>query len=430
MLYSIDLDTLRARPTDAPIPKDRAVTLPEECLETAVWANLDVLFPDEHLLLVRVQDSLLRDADILAIDPLGCVRVFELKKTPVRVTDLEAQAVSYALTMIEGPSTGWASLLAARLPRWEADVALARLGIHLKLRTKNLRKAIVEELGGNATAYSKLDRFDKAKVMIDLLSAQLGGSAPTLDGLASIITRTNLGADMAGVEDPQAAAQVILDRWSRLRPARSLETIVVGPGATALEGDDRVKVLQGRGVNYCLVDATLTAEMRDGRAFRVVLDWSGLDHGRTIQSSVRAAAARLQFAMDELGGPEEGITLRRFTLRGKHRARILAGNSLPVFQHAMLTAEEDEGGWYLRTQADSLTEGLAGTRLHRKQSLARLCADYGALGVHPFGSSGELRMPFEPSSAAFVNAYFREAARLDLTDPTAWSRAPAASSTA
>src|SRR4051794_27790164 len=174
--FEVNLDTLRCKPGRLrawPAAMSTAGSrMAEECLESAVAFNLDVLFPGEDLLLVDTQSALSRAADVTAVDPLGLLRVMELKKTPAGRADLEGQVVSYAVG--DQPVAAWAARMAEAVTDLPPErVQLAVEGFRGNRQVKKMGRGDVEAVFPDA-GYRRLNRFDRARLMVNALRGWRG----------------------------------------------------------------------------------------------------------------------------------------------------------------------------------------------------------------------------------------------------------------
>ena len=128
----------------------------EECLESVVAFNLDLLFPGEDLLLVNTQSKLMAVADIVAIDPLGILRVMELKTKPAKRDDLEKQVISYAVGT-DGPFN-WLDAMAKDITFFPEAVVMAIEGSRQTSKRRRSAKALLKKRfprsGGKITTVS------------------------------------------------------------------------------------------------------------------------------------------------------------------------------------------------------------------------------------------------------------------------------------
>jgi hypothetical protein len=391
----------------------------EECLESVVFANLDTLFPGEALLPIRCQDSLMRDTDILAIDPLGCLRVFELKKQAVQADDLRSQAFSYALAAAEHPMDHWKTLLAMRLPSWYEELRLARLGVSLNIRTKVLGPKFIRSCGVTSD-WDKLNRFEKLDLLARLLEEKIPKESQLSQaGIDELFQRTTAGLMPHQLlnDRPTEAAIKVLDHWAQVPFDRSLEIIVAGPQATQAKMDQ----LDSRNVNYALIDTILKGEFNQGVLQSAYLTWTPVR--RPIVGIIRARVIELQQALSNLEGLHLRLRLTRFTLRGRTLPRIVeAGSARNI--HTMLSIVEGPSGIFVETESDSLTEGLNNTREQRKVGLKQLKTRYAGLGVEVKGSGPELIAPLSTGIAPFVHEYFELSRKLGMLEPTSWFQRP------
>ncbi|MFH1469410.1 MAG: hypothetical protein ABIO70_33805 [Pseudomonadota bacterium] len=422
IVYAVDKNTLAlSQVLELPVQVRSLPRMMEECIESVVAANLSILFPDEDILLVNAQDSLLRDADILAIDPIGCVRVFELKRVPVRKTDISNQAFSYGLAVAGMPSDYWITKLANRLPCWPEEQRLARLGVALNVRTKNLGPKYAS-LNGYHGNWAKLTRFSRAEILAGLLESHLPSpNALTSSGLLEIIKRTCAGVDIFGTDlsQPLVAAERVLRSWGSMPSARSLEVLVVGPSADSRAVISGLHDIDSRNVDYALIDAELRPCHDASSNIAGYLTWRVVR--RSISNDVRIAAVALQKAL-HAGGSHRELRLVRFTLRGRNVPRMVSGHG-PF--HAMLSFVDEGGQLRLETETDSLTEGLslAGSEYH--SALIRLKERFVDIDPQWRTSGRRLSVPLTPFTTTFVEAYFAECERVGLLSATAWSRRPA-----
>ncbi|MFW6135968.1 MAG: hypothetical protein ACOC7N_04015 [Chloroflexota bacterium] len=145
--FEVDLKTLRLEEVDLNGWPDgmtsRKTRMQEECLESVVAFNLDMLFPGEDLLLVCTQFTAPASGDILALDPFGQLRLLELKKTATSLAGLENQVISYGIDRDRLPP--WEELLARSIPGLPERVEVRLEGFRANERTQTLGRQFVVE---------------------------------------------------------------------------------------------------------------------------------------------------------------------------------------------------------------------------------------------------------------------------------------------
>lgn len=433
--FDVELDTLALQPaalTDWPLPMSAPTArMLEESLESVVSFNLSELFPGERLLLVNTQHQIMNVADVLAVDPVGWVRVMELKKQPAGRGDLEDQVISYALhRQCQRP---WPDLLAEALPELPERTALALEAFRSNRRSKSLGGAYASTHGFTGR-WNDMDRFGKARVLCNSLRRERGEPpADDLDPLARtdvrVVARRAYGIDLARLDlsDPTAAFRAVVERWTGgyAPAAAGREFTVIAPRlAGTSEEQGR---LEARGAFFNLIDAELRHEPDgQGRVSRAVLRWAPVR--RTADGAAFRRAAELAAAMRRL---HPDVPLPRFDLLNGGRTRWWHWHGDDRFR---LSMEQEAGGPHsgeavLATAASWLTEGMADLRRPRMDALKALLQALGpTAGARPFGGSGEICVPLsgDMTAAAHLAAeYYKVLEQLGCFEPYRWHRRPA-----
>ena len=178
--FEVGLDSLQLEPANLsgwPQGMSRAGSrMQEECLESVVAFNLDVLFPDEDLLLLGIRPVGWRSPDVLALDPLGFLRLMELKPKPTRFSDLRDQLLSYGLA--RETLTAWEDLTAKDFPDLPERIDLSLEAFRLNARAENLRTEYVKEHtpGALSEPWDSKNRFEKYHARATALRAARGAA--------------------------------------------------------------------------------------------------------------------------------------------------------------------------------------------------------------------------------------------------------------
>ena len=176
--FEVGLDTLRLKQVDMdswPEGMTRSGSrMQEECLENVVALNLDLLFPGEDLLLVGNQFPDWGEADILAIDRFGLLRLMELKKGPANLGALQEQAIGYGLARDYMP--GWKEHMARGLPYLPERIELGLEGFRLNARAEMLGAKYVTKHAPDLlpAPWRRLNRFEKAHILANTLRRRRG----------------------------------------------------------------------------------------------------------------------------------------------------------------------------------------------------------------------------------------------------------------
>ena len=278
--FDIDLKTLRLQEIDLrrwPKGLTYRDRMQEECLETVVGFNLDLLFPGEDLLLVRAGGKAWRASDVLAVDPFGYLRVMELKKKPTSQEALEKQVISYGIHHVQRPL--WQEQLAQALPDLPKQVDLRLEGFRTNQRTRTCGGTFVERHTPQAIdrAWGQYDRFQSAHLLANALRASRGAApqAPAFQNpvVDEVVRRLyDLPLSTLLQEKPEQAAQRILaQKWSRAVPVAGNEFTLIAPGLS--RHAEEIPMLEDRGAQFNLIDADLRFAASGGGVERAGLRW-------------------------------------------------------------------------------------------------------------------------------------------------------------
>ncbi len=289
--FEVDLDTLGLQRLPAGFPADDWAgmsTMLEECLESVVFTNLDLLFEGERLLPIKTQFPLVREPDIVAIDPLGCLRVMEVKKTTTKAQVLRDQDVSYCMAELAKSPTAWSRDLAYSLAYFQDDYPLAvEVFRHGVSRKNNFKHHLPED---TKRGWDRLDRFEKARALREALAAKRGSSAsPGVDAVS--LTERMFGVRLSeqdvGDEGLEASLDKVLGQWGGRQDRTGVEVTIIAPGVDEEYGGE----LERRGVQFHLIDAELRRAESEGITTRAVLRW------HEVKRTVRARNRRWMIAL-------------------------------------------------------------------------------------------------------------------------------------
>lgn len=287
--FEVDLDTLRIHPTDlASWPAEMSSPnsrMLEECLESVVALNLDVLFPREALQLVSTQFSLVSAADITAIDPIGCLRLIEVKAQKTKHSELHAQALTYAMKELNVSERAWQGDLGVAIgvaPDW---VSLAREGVLLNTRFKDVGGSYV---GLAKSEWARHERYDQRR-RIAAAARATRGAPPEPFGLDDPFVRASIERVFGITTDallagPATARDACLCARIGRAERTSAEVTVIAPDTSNLVADS--KALEKRsGVHFHFVDAELRRTKQGQTTRRALLSWRSAY--RTVKTEAR-----------------------------------------------------------------------------------------------------------------------------------------------
>ena len=417
--FEVSLETLELAPaslTDWPKGMATAAArMQEECLESLIALNLEVLFPGEQLLLVCTQTQVSRMADVLAVDPVGMLRVIEVKKERVGHSDLEDQVVSYALQTHR--LTGWPDLLAESLPDLPEALARSVEGFRQNLRAKVIGREFAREQFPEVQ-WKQLDRFAQSKLLLtEWRKRRKAGTnpAPLEDPRTEAMCRRLYGVGLreASTGNPPETANAILrSRWGCVPTYNGAELVLVAP---ELRASTEETTLGKRKALFCLVDAEVRAQLSNGVVTRAVLGWTPL--GRT----VRPEDARMIAALQQLVLRAEPAAA---AFRWNPTARRL---EWPDLAGAFMKIEErSDGHPLLVTASEWVTGGLADLKNKRIVAVRAIRQSLREAGVEPVGSKAGVEWQRGSLSAAseMLVAYYRACRELGFADRFRWHRRP------
>jgi hypothetical protein len=427
--FKVELPTLRlieSEATDWPESvKSVRTRMIEECLESLVAFNLDILFPDEHLLLVNTQHQIMNVADVLAVDPLGMVRVMELKKESVKRGDLETQVISYALH--RQSQTPWPKLLAQAISFLPERIEMSIEGFRANKRAKSLGDHFVRP-HFTGERWDDIHRFRKARIVADVLRSQRGekpgvAAAQNPDVLEVVNRLYALPLQELDLGNcGRARDQIIERRWGFTPNFAGREFTLVAPGAGSANTDHgEESELEARGALFCLIDADLRMD-RQGEA---ILRWS--DSTRTIDTEdLRTAIAMtLVFAREH---PD--VPMPRFDPNSAEGKRKLWCHWHDEDRLRLSVETDGSGRKVFATGKSWLTEGFGDLNAPRLAGLRRIRTDFerALLPVRAYGAQGEICVPWDrhdvrPAIALAV-AYYKLNREIGAYEPFRWFRRP------
>jgi len=425
--FEVSLDTLRLKQIEMhawPEGMTRSSSrMQEECLEHVVALNLDLLFPGEDLLLVGNQFPNWGEADILAIDCFGLLRLMELKKGPANLGALQDQAVGYGLARDYRPP--WTELMARGLPYLPERIELGLEGFRLNARAEMLGAKYVTKHAPDLPLrpWRKLNRFEKAHVLANTLRRRRGvppGSGalenPLVHEVVDRLYRIPL-AELASDEPARPRARILEKKWGFAPEQTGTEFTLIASG---LGGKAQAEIpLESRSACFHLIDAELRHVAGTSGVERAILRWQPVR--RTLSTHQLQTAIALQQLVEQRS---------RQAARFYWEPRNIYG---PLYwkrpRHVFLRVEDTQDGrQILVTRADALTEGLAHLRSVRQRGLTKLREPLAKHGIFPVGA--ELAAPWDPGNlepaAELTVAYFemlQELGFFDL-DKYAWYRRP------
>lgn len=406
MWFDVNLDNLSLAPSKVTAwPQDMSDTkarMKEECLESVVALNLDVLFPDEHLLLIDTQEQLRGGVDVAAIDATGCLRLMELKREPIDKDDLLGQALSYSIGQAARGTTAWQRDLACALLFLPEKLARSVEGFRHDERSKGAA-------GGT-------NRFEKVRLLVQELRQRRGadprGPYGADDPVVLELVKRLYGVEIKDLDlgSPERAARAVLDYWGTPE-RRSVEITVLAPGAGKLT-DDVLKVEGASGVpraQFYLVDAELRRSENGGITKRAVLHWKPEYRTKGFGGKWRADVIRF---------------IRALAQHDREAACLQWGPNperLRWSPHWYMKLDHESG--QIRPSSDMLSEGLAGLVKQRDAGLRAIAKELGGhAGETPLAS---IKSSLEPA-VRLTSAFYRLGVKLGAIadDPYAWHMRP------
>jgi hypothetical protein len=353
--FDVDLETLRLREVtrngwpDGISYKSR---MKEECLESVVAFNLDILFPHEDLLLVGADFLAWKSGDVLAIDPFGYLRLMELKRAPTKLEELENQVVSYGIDRDRLPP--WDVRMARVLTSFPERAELRLQGFRANQRTEKLGEGYVERHtpGALDEPWECKNRFEKAHLVSNALRATHGTppAPPILQNTAVNSLTTRLYdmplADIALDDPDQAVREIVAKKWGEAPSAAGTEFTLIAPDLSR-----RVSAgipLEKRGARFHIINAELRHSSGQSGMERALLRWEPV-HRTTTTYHIQTAVTLYQH-LHEIR-PEAASLQCSPSYRGFY---------WHDFDQVYLWVREiSRGEWIVETRFDSLTEGLA-----------------------------------------------------------------------
>ena len=430
--FEVDLDTLRLGPAGlAEWPSGMTSTktaMREECLESIVGLNLDLLFPDERLLLVSVESSLASEADVVAIDPLGSLRLLELKQQPVKASDLRDQVVSYGIREAHQSDDAWEASLARFLPHAPEGIQLGVEGFRHNVSTKSLgaRSGFLDDEARNE--WKKLTQIQKAGRLIQGMRQSRGEARGELGPANGVVREAferlyGVGLGELDLRNPRLAADTILKSWGDgWHPRRKeLEITVIAPGTASLLAET-VGDLESRGVRFNLIDAQLRRSSEEGPTQRAVLRWQPVH--RTIAADLRLPMLALFEVLYRRNPRVADFRWFSSVLHGTPSFRITWHGQ----GHVLLTVNPQESPLTAITAKDCLTEGLEVSGKSLIDALRREASALRERGVTVHGRGPHLEVRWDAAAiqpaAALAEAYYRMAEEAGIFEPFAWHARP------
>jgi len=361
----------------------------EESLEILLATNMEALFPGECLRVVQIEDQLHPGADLVAIDPAGCMRIFELKlKNKTSESDLVAQALGYGLAQASEHPRAWLSDHALLLVGLPQRLSLGYEGFMHDVGAKTLGSANISDrtivsqwdgLGWRARNTARLDEL-RARRGVDRSVAGV-----TTEG--EVLLRRLWGTSAGLVEglDPMLSAERLLQKWFGEVPCRSVEICMVAPGlasgfdAPLGELSPLARVLTNGRLPLVLVDADLRREERDGRTTAARLRWTCRYRWRSSERVV------------------ELVEFRRRVWTLNQEAARFGGDGCLHWGSDFLHLVIDWDRRTIRTSAHWLTEGLAALKPRRRVRLREIKTRLEDKGVHSTRKGDDLVVPFDPT---------------------------------
>lgn len=361
--FRVDPGTLELSPEISDWPPSLSTNssrMVEECLESVVATNLDTLFPGINLLLIGLEDSLCIQADIQAIDPLGFVHIFELKKTKVNPSQVKDQVLSYALFEARHDADYWKTALSAHLSVWPETLGIAIASFRRNVRIKNKGR---ETVGiDNKNEWLKRDRFQRAQMLVEAILLKVDDPHLTTKKFNSDVDyafrRTCAGVDIASVDhiSYMEAGELVRRRWG-FSPRRN--NLMLTLAAPTFPDQSFADSLAARGVFVNLIEADLRGNGSD-----FVLRWSPVK--QTLPLHLHAFLVKAKSLLSHHRSSE--FVVGRSILRGECAIRI----SWPTCDNIFITIYDD----HIKTGCDGLTDGLRDLAKSRLVGMKRLFSEF------------------------------------------------------
>lgn len=395
--YAVDPFTLDLSPVDQPTAWNAGKREPEQSLETLVSLNLRTLFPGEDLLLLHTQDQLCPMADIAAIDPMGCLRLMEVKATAVGQDELRDQVLGYALGEVGNDGDQWERGLSWQLRLAPHRFALVAEGVRGGVRTKGLGRAHAAE--PDRARWEALGYAERMVAVIAAARRRRGADDTWDEGLAAMLRRV-YGLTAAEATSGDAFERVVRG-WNARPRRRALESVMIGPNVAPDPGG----ALATRGVCFDLIQAELRRISDGGDGERLVLRW-----GRESRSpnELRPAVIQLYRAVQSIDPDASGFRwLPKWPALSWHTGELF---------HIKL----DPGAARIIAGAHWLTGKNEYAKPGRQKGFKAIHAALRDRGIRADGPAGALTAPWTASdlepAALLISAYFRLGRELGLPE--------------
>ena len=390
----------------------------EECLESLVALNLDTLFPDEHLLLTSVQEQMVAAADVTAVDPLGIVRMVELKKTEARTAELEDQVISYGIA--SAALSDWNHSLACGLTDLPERILLMAEAFRSDMRAK----ATSLQWFKRQLPSARFEGVSRFKAILNKASALRAarGLDPVVDPLqdpsiASICRKLyrRAASELAWGDPADLARQIGADHFSVPPIHGFTEFTMIAPGlGSRADAVDAALRLEKRRACFNLIEGDLRCLMTKRGVQRAVLRWKPVH--RTISGRILRLLTALRNRLAEEGhGDAAGFLWD--PKRERTSWRQIWGNYVDL-------TEGVDGKVSIETSAEWMTNGVSELKPKRKAALSELGARLGDLGIRRSGS--ELCAVLEHNdllpAARLMYGYHTVLSKLGLGEPYRWHR--------
>lgn len=429
--FEVKLDTLRLTksgrrgwPAGMSSAKSR---MKEECLESLVAYNLDVLFPGEGLLLVNTQAQMNRTADVTAVDPLGILRVIEVKKTPVTRDDLEDQVISYAVG--NASLADWQYTMADEVTFLPEQVALAIEGFRCNVRAKGIgRQAVADALPD--AGWKTLDRFEQAHLKVNALRAGRGSRPapkPLHDRRVQRVCKRLYPVwlrHLAFGDPAEMVERIVRERWGHSPTVQATEFTLIAPGVS--EGEKAAAKLKAQAgsalerskVCFNLIDAELRHDSAKSGVRRALLRW------QPCRRTIDAERLRTLVAL-------KNQACRRDPKAGRFYCDVLGWYIYweDLSDAALMRVDTDKDDrLVLATTSGQMTQGLAELRTRRSKKLAELVKRLRRLKPQRYNAGGDLTVPLRKRDlgrvCSLLVGYYHLARSLGLDDVYRWHRRP------
>jgi len=323
-------------------------------------------------------------ADIAAMDPLGCLRLFELKNKRAQEKELIGQALSYSLAEIQMGDLRWQEELAGQLPDFESRFAVYHEGFLLNERVKGMgHKALRADF--SESAWRSYNRFEQNKFRVEELRRRRqenGCLDIKINDYSNLFLRVfGISPQQLDLGDAQSASRVLLQKRNIQLTRRSIEVVMVAPGITVPEKSNLSGILTERKVPMLLVDGELRRESHNGVTTRALLRWE--EKYRQINSVNRRLMIGFKRKVEALC--PDAAKFRWHSDWGKHEGVYWNDD----YFHLLINFQKG----LIYTGSHWLTEGLKDLVPKRKAGLKKVL-QLTIPDITPYGSSGNLQAPF------------------------------------